>query len=152
MLKFDVELIGMKIVCFFSSWSRIYCLRKLRGLLENCVNFNVRYMLFLIDKCFMVVLLDKMIILVCDESVMLRFLLNEKDDNGIERFVFGFKDLENSGDEGDLKFVVVVYNVFRDVNVLNGEKGDLYIVLVFLRESESRIYCGVVVLIEIGDV
>lgn len=142
----------MKIARFLSSRSRIYCLRKRRGSLENCVNSNARHMSFLIDKRFTVVLPDKTFTLVRDESATLRSSSNEKDDNGTERFVFGFKDLENSGDEGDLKSAVAVYNVSRDVNALNGEKGDLHIASVFLRESESRIHRGVAVSTETGDV
>lgn len=140
----------MKIARFLSSRSRIYCLGKPRGSSENCVNF--RHMSRLIDRRFTVVLPDKTFNLVHDESAALRSSSNEKDDNGTERFVFGFKDLDNSGDEGDLKSAVAVYNVSRDVNALNGEKGDLHIASVFLRESESRIHRGVAVSTETGDV
>lgn len=142
----------MKIARFLSSGSGIYCLRKPRSLLENCVNCNVRHMSLLIDKRFTVVLPDKTFNLVHDESAALRSSSNEKDDNGTERFVFGFKDLDNSGDEGDFKSGVAVYNVSRDVNGLNDEKGDLHIASVFLRESERRIHRGVAVSTETGDV
>lgn len=142
----------MKIARFLISRSRIYCLGKPRGSSENCVDSNVRHMSRLIDKRFTVVLPDKTFNLVHDESAALRSSSNEKDDNGTERFVFGFKDLDNSGDEGDLKSGVAVYNVSRDVNALNGEKGNMHIASVFRRESESRIHRGVAVSTETGDV
>lgn len=109
-------------------------------------------MSLLIDKRFTVVLPDKTFNLVHDESAALRSSSNKQDDNGTEIFFFGFKDLDNSGDEGDLKSAVAVYNVSRDVNGLNDEKGDLHIASVFLRESERRIHRGVAVSTETGDV